>query len=402
MGGKQIINSETFIQTITMDARKEYPINEWLETGFIPKNISKDFDPFFEEVVKGDFKSAERILEEIDGEKIFVTALKSLLCRQCGNMEESVRILENFVRSEEVVSLFLCLAKDYLITDNLDKADECIKTLSQIATDERTKALIENQRGLILWHRSKYEEAKEKFENVLERAIETNDSFLESRTCTNLGLTYLYRGECEKALEMFNKALRISKEMGYKERMATAELNIALCYDSLGDYKRAKKYFDECIKSSRGLDGYSKNRLIAGCYTGFGDISLLENKKKEAKKYYEKAIGDITKSGDMQFLSRICIGLSKIYLQEKDLENALEYADKACETAVKISSKKYQAEAYVLRGSVYEAQELYNDALKSYGIAMTIFRNIGDKRNIYNTEQILASFYTKLQSKKRK
>ena len=201
-----------------MNPRKEYPINEWFENGFIPKNISKNFDPFFEEVVKGDFKSAERILEKIDGEKIFVTALKSLLCRQRGDMEESIKILENFVRSEEVVvSLFLCLEGSYLITDNLDGADGCIKTLSQIATDERTKALIENQRGLILWHRSKYEEAKEKFENVLKRAIETNDSFLESRTCTNLGLIYLYRGECEKALEMFNKALEISKEMGYKK-----------------------------------------------------------------------------------------------------------------------------------------------------------------------------------------
>ena len=385
-----------------MNPRKEYPVNAWFETGVIPKNINKKFDPFFQKMIDGDFRSAENILEKIGGEKILIATLKSLLCRQQGDMMGSIKILENFVKSEEMISLLLALAGDYLIANKLDNADKCVETASRIATDERAKALIENQRGLILWHRGKYEEAGNIFKDILKKAFKMEDSFLECMSRINIGLAHLSMGECGKALKMLNKGLEISKTKGYKKKTGMAELNIALCYVSLGDYKKAKKYFNECIKSSQELDEYSKNRLVADCYTGFGDISMMENKKEEMKEHYEKAMNDIMKNGDMQFLSKACMNLGKMHLQEKDFEKAFEYADKVSETAVKVKSKKHQAEAYVLRGSIYEAQENYNDALKSYGIAMAIFRNLKDKPNIYRTEQILNLIYPKIDIKRAK
>ena len=131
------------------------------------------------------------------------------------------------------------------------------------------------------------------------------------------------------------------------------------------------------------------------------DCCILGKRIDEAGKYYEKALGETVNIYDVQIIVRIYLGLARVCIEQKNYYEAREHLDKAHLASSKIDSKRYKAETYALRGKVNEAEKKYPEALQSYGLAVFLFREVGNKHGIAHMEEAVGTIYAKLNIKER-
>ena len=388
-----------------MDLKKEYPVYNWIGLSLIPLDINKRFKPFFRAMVDGDTAKARTILEKIDDDPAIITILKSLIYGYEGKLEYSISCLEDFIKEipdeKEKFYLLYNLERNYSSITNLEKVKECLEELSKIELDERMKLLIENEWGGLFLFQDMYEKAKERFELFLKKATEMNDLFLQGAANNNLGLAHMEIGDYGRAIDSLNRAIEISEEIGYKEGIARGELNVGEAYRQTGAWERAKEFFNSSIERSMALRGYMGSRFRTDCYINLGDISMLENDTAEAKKYYEKALEEATNIDEVQIIVRTYLGLAKVCIEEKSFYEALDYLDKAHVASSRIDSKRYKAETYALRGRVNEEQRRYREALQNYGLAIFLFREVGNKYGIAHMEEAIGMIYARIGDKER-
>jgi tetratricopeptide (TPR) repeat protein len=126
---------------------------------------------------------------------------------------------------------------------------------------------------------SDYEKAKEH----LQRAIELQPDYEDA--LSTLGGLYRREGDYERAFEYYRKAYQVNHDSSY------ALGNVASLAWYLGRIDEARKYYErtELVSSMRTMDGHSE------IYWDYYDLALAQlvlDKTEEAKKNYQKAIGD--------------------------------------------------------------------------------------------------------------
>lgn len=126
---------------------------------------------------------------------------------------------------------------------------------------------------------SDYEKAKEH----LQRAIELQPDYEDA--LSTLGGLYRREGDYERAFEYYRKAYQANHDSSY------ALGNVASLAWYLGRIDEARKYYErtELVSSMRTMDGHSE------IYWDYYDLALAQlvlGKTEEAKKNYQKAIGD--------------------------------------------------------------------------------------------------------------
>ena len=173
------------------------------------------------------------------------------------------------------------------------KAQQIYETLLAKDADERTKASIFGQIGLIKQELAEYTEAIAYYEKSIElkeKYVSLNDLGLVN-SYNNIGLAYESIGEHEKALWFHEKALTIQQQSlpSTHPHLATSYINIGNVYSSMGDYpkalssdKKALEIQQQSLPSTHPHLGKSYNN-IGIVYQNMGDYS-------KALSSYEKAL----------------------------------------------------------------------------------------------------------------
>jgi tetratricopeptide (TPR) repeat protein len=126
---------------------------------------------------------------------------------------------------------------------------------------------------------SDYEKAKEHLQKAIELQPDYEDAL------STLGGLYRREGDYERAFEYYRKAYQANHDSSY------ALGNVASLAWYLGRIDEARKYYErtELVSSMRTMDGHSE------IYWDYYDLALAQlvlGKTEEAKKNYQKAIGD--------------------------------------------------------------------------------------------------------------
>ena len=126
---------------------------------------------------------------------------------------------------------------------------------------------------------SDYEKAKEHLQRAIELQLDYEDAL------STLGGLYRREGDYERAFEYYRKAYQANHDSSY------ALGNVASLAWYLGRIDEARKYYErtELVSSMRTMDGHSE------IYWDYYDLALAQlvlGKTEEAKKNYQKAIGD--------------------------------------------------------------------------------------------------------------
>ena len=199
--------------------------------------------------------------------------------------------------------------------------------------------------------------AKEQFQKI-------GDAFYEGNCLVNMGTSYYYSGSFDKALEYYLKALEFYESKNMEKASSKALNNMAIIYKLYGDYNEALRIYKKSLKikseqgDSLGMANTYYNMALAYARTEneeatlehfqrAGDLYQQLNKPKEigeinvglgqayfaldslslAKSYFQTAFQP--DAPPLQPLTRIqgYLYLGRIYLLEKNFQEALEYME---------------------------------------------------------------------------
>ncbi|MDY6986028.1 MAG: tetratricopeptide repeat protein [Candidatus Thermoplasmatota archaeon] len=399
-----------------------------IEKYFMPE--TKEAKAFLESLPKGSY-SAEKVYERsllsvmldilflLDRDQMLET-FKKLICDYSGSLEGALDFLEKFADPaplrERIITLKLIKAQLMLAKG---EQDECIKLLESLKENAETEkerfyatmfllrtssdkkealekeklskkesSLIENECGKALWNADKYPEAKKRFENFLNLA---DDDFLKSIAYNNIGLSAGCMGDYQCALEMLERSLNLCEKMGDRCGSLRARLNIGELLKEMGMLTEAESMLLSVLNEASIVNTLLGARIRADCCINLAEIEILRNNPERALELCNSAYKE--QCGDRTVELRALIIRARAEVIDDNMNEAKSLIERAAALAEELSSKRYEASAYLVKGMIHEREGDYKDALQSYGLAIFFFRKINNLYGAANAEERIGRLY---------
>jgi len=260
-----------------------------------------------------------------------------------------------------------------------DKAEALYEILLKQTTDQKVKANIFHQLGLINDNQGEYSKALEYCEKSLEiykKTLPANHPDLAT-SYNNIGSVYDHMGEYSKALEYYEKSLEIRKKTlpANHRLLATSYNNIGNVYDSMGEYSKALESYGKSLEiEKKSLP--ANHPLFATSYNNIGNVYDRMGEYSKALEYYEKSleIRKKTLSTNHPDVAASYNNIGLVYDHIGEYSKALEYFEKSLEIYKKTlpANHPHLAASYNNIGNVYDRMGEYSKALEYYEKSLEI------------------------------
>ncbi|TGD56916.1 tetratricopeptide repeat protein [Flavobacterium humi] len=150
----------------------------------------------------------------------------------------------------------------------------------------------------------------------------------------NIAILYSKEKKYDKANEYFNKAYGIAKENKDDFRMGLYALNMGNLANESNNYKLGKDYFTESLPLL-----VSQPQFLVLAKIGLGDCDIALGNPKRAR---ESATELLRTTKDLEFNHTgisLCMIISRAFLKENQLDEALDYAKKTLERKPNLETK---------------------------------------------------------------
>jgi signal transduction histidine kinase len=243
-------------------------------------------------------------------------------------------------------------------------ADESI-ALSKKIDFKKGLAYAFRTKASIHWNRGDYTLAVENALEGLQLFENMNDSLGMGNTYLTLGNIYNRQRNIPYSYEYYQKALEIFTPLGEKLRAAACLNNLANLLSSKGEYKQASEYITRSLAINRNIHSSQGKINLAHNLNNLGFLYYKMSQLDSAlivMKEFEQIIDEIGYNTSEILLQEAFLTLSFIYLQKKEIKQALEYAQKSLQTSEKIAHKSGMRDAYKQLAAIYSAQNQINQA----------------------------------------
>lgn len=243
-------------------------------------------------------------------------------------------------------------------------ADESI-SLSKKIDFKKGLAYAFRTKASIYWNRGDYTLAIENALEGLQIFEAINDSLGIANTYLILGNIYNRQRNIPYSYEYYQKALEIFTPLGEKLRASACLNNLANLLSSKGEYKQASEYITRSLAINRSIHTLQGKINLAHNLNNLGFLYYKMNQLDSAlitMKEFEKIIDEIGYNTSEILLQEAFLTVSFIYLQKKQIKQALEYAQKSLQASEKIAHKPGMRDAYKQLAAIYSAQNQINQA----------------------------------------
>lgn len=221
------------------------------------------------------------------------------------------------------------------------------------------------------------------------KALRLSESYHDSDTkrkvknkvisLNGIGNICLTLGNTTEADSMFRAALKGEKELGSDLGQAINYANIGSIYEMNGQTDSAHTYYQKSLEHN--IRAHS-NLGRALCHTHFGELFEKEGHYKEALEEYHRAY-DIMNSGtDRWHWLESTLAIARVHMKSGENSTALQYTDKALETAYSINSYEHLSEAYNIRYRLYDTDGNTDKALDAYIKSREYADKVVNKENL--------------------
>ena len=280
----------------------------------------------------------------------------------------------------------------------------------------------------------------EKELDSLYNIVVKNHQYKEIELALLLQKSYLYSRKLQlnKALEISLKVIELAQQYNFPENEYQAKLMAATMYEHSGEFHICKRYLDEAYKlyaENNLINVYSiycirissyyrfvkkKDSAINYAYKGIAYAQKYQNKREyidgclllgilleeknyqEAIKYSLLAVWAFLNKHDFESAVDIYNNIAHVYLQVKELNNALQYSDSALFVATSnflppnehFLKTRYQIfDAMGIKDSAYYYLLKYHNAYVGEALKMqaTQIRNVTEKYQNDKKEAIIKS-----------
>jgi two-component sensor histidine kinase len=226
-----------------------------------------------------------------------------------------------------------------------------------------------NNIGLIYKDLEEYDKALEYLEACYDIKLKANLEFETSNVLNNIAIIWSTKGDLEKSKSYLLKGLAISQENNSDHITAMIFDNLGANYQKKGILDSAEFYFVKSFELAKKVEGkyWESSALLH-----LGELMLIKGEKKKAKDYTLQAYDIAKQTGYPERLRDISEQLYKIYLNEKDWENALKFQSEFIlmrDSIINIDNKsqliKYDYEKKTLADSLIniETQNILNSKI---------------------------------------
>lgn len=236
-----------------------------------------------------------------------------------------------------------------------------------------------------------YDLSLEEFDIAL-KLSEKHDKDYYLIALNNLSKVFIDMEKIDEATNLLDKALiYLKKEKIDKKYMIY--IKIATTHIHRKNYDQALNYIDLALENlkDKDLPHYNGmcNMIIAEAYKGIKHY-------KESVQMYNRALEYFIIGGDNQYLNRVYMGMSDIFLKQKNFSKALFYADKALNISEERKSSYNISKTYYLISEIYEKEGLIKEAFNFYKKAALsekkcVSKSVEDKISIYKIKHMLQS-----------
>ncbi|MEN0061520.1 MAG: ATP-binding protein [Myxococcota bacterium] len=156
---------------------------------------------------------------------------------------------------------------------------------AELGAQTREKALIEGDRGRLLWHAGDPGRAAAAMERAatFRRALPLVD---RARLENNAGLGWYSVGDIVMAVACWERALHAFERIGAPRDAATSRVNLCQGYRELGRWARAETIGEAAVEWARQTKAVGLQAMVLG---NLGDVYLWQRKLDQAEERYDEA-----------------------------------------------------------------------------------------------------------------
>lgn len=310
------------------------------------------------------------------------------------NLLKSERLSLSTNDSSALKDLYYSLGTTYYFLANYDSAQihfqESYK-LSKLLKDTAGMAKAIKQVGKMQWLKGELAESLKSYNISLPLAKSVGDSALVCVLYNNIGVIYHNVGDYGKALEYYYKTLTLRDYIGdYKGKSLTLN-NIGMVYSEWGKHKEAFEYYRHAASLSDSVY-YLGGKAYS--YYNIGNHYFNENRLDSAIANYKKALATYIQDNSDIIGMYICYSkLGKIYQQNKDLDSALIFFNKALVVAKRMKGRSDWAGANHYLGNLYLEKGDIKKALNYAKKSNEILKNTDYKKMKHLNYALLSEIY---------
>ncbi len=250
-------------------------------------------------------------------------------------------------------------------------------TLSSLPLD--VLGLVYRQQGLIHQRRGQYDEAEQRFQLALARAIERER--LDEQAAAYGLFSYLayLRGDYDALAERAGRSLELATCVGGVALQAEGLRNLGIAAYRNGDYQRAIELYRESLAASQSIDDRVS---VAKCYNNIGFALRTMGRFDEAVASFHEALDLHQATGSIEGAAGVLANIGGVYLRSGDLERALFTLQRAIDRSDACHADWITTKAYRTLSSVYLGEGQWAHALRSAERARQLAESLGSKEDL--------------------
>jgi len=231
--------------------------------------------------------------------------------------------------------------------------------------------------GILQYRRSRFREALQSWEQVLQRYRQLGDGQGEANSLSSLGLAYYSLGDYRKAIEFYQQSLDMARAIGYRQGEVEALNNLGLTYDVLGDYPKAIAFYQNQLALARVIG--NRQGEGAALNNQGNTYSKLGNYRK-ALDFHQQALSIAQEIGDRQGEAVSLSNLGLAYRNLGDYRKALDFHQQALSIAQEIGDRQGEVASLGDLGFAHRNLGDYRQAIDFHQKSLIIAREIGDRQ----------------------
>lgn len=252
----------------------------------------------------------------------------------------------------------------------------------------------EDNVGVIYQIKADYKQALFHHLQALEIGRKYNLPRLIASTEDNMGIIYQVKADYRQALFYHLQALRVYEKYNAVPYMAKAHNNIGQVYFLLKKYGQALEYYKRAIELMMRDTSSNKNESLSSFYNNIAGVYSELKQNGIAVFYYEKS-NKMSLEIAGKYNGIVCVNLAEIYTQQKNIEKAEYYSNKAFELSERDAYLRYLS--YLSLGRVASLKGNYDLALQN----LLTSRKINEKYGLlWNTAEICQEIALAYEKKK--
>lgn len=208
----------------------------------------------------------------------------------------------------------------------------------------------------------------------------------------NIGAVHFNYGDDPKALEYYLESLKSAEELGDQLRVATALMNIgAVYFNKPSTQDKALDYYQRAVQISEQTGDLNAIGTARG---NLGEVYMAQEAYPSALSNYQNALEALEKTGGNT--SIVLTNMGKAYAAQGEMEQAVDFHQKAVRIAEEKQARQQLAEALIGLADTYRQMGNTTQALEDYQRAVAIAREIGVNGALQDAYSGLAHSYANL------